>query len=136
MQFFRGFHIGKQLCPLAAHVLSRLVSFGDGILNNRVHKCGPDGTAQCLCGALWLQPHLFVDQLLRGAPHLLLCPSGGVTFIHSGQPILFFFNFYFLTLESKGRKTLICCSTYLCIHRLILVRVLTGNQTCSLEGLG
>ena len=43
-----------------------------------------------------------------------------------------FFNVYSLSLERererKGeRETLICCSTYLCIHRLILLCALTGD---------
>ena len=52
-------------------------------------------------------------------------------------PILmgFFLNFYILTSEREGRRErerLIWCYTYLCSHWLILVRALTGNQTCNL----
>ena len=32
----------------------------------------------------------------------------------------------------RERETLICCFTYLCIHWLILVCALTGDQTCNL----
>ena len=32
----------------------------------------------------------------------------------------------------EREKTLICCSTYSCIHLLILVCALTRNQTCNL----
>ena len=39
--------------------------------------------------------------------------------------------FYVLILKGEGKgggETLICCSTYLCIHWLILVRALTEDQ--------
>ena len=39
--------------------------------------------------------------------------------------------FYLLILEGE-RATLICCSTYLCIHWLILVCSLTRNRTHNL----
>lgn len=42
-------------------------------------------------------------------------------------------TFYQLILERKGeRETWVCCSTYLCIHWLIL----TGDGTCNPGGLG
>ena len=55
----------------------------------------------------------------------------------------FFFNFtYWFEREGWGgeresetvreRETLICCSTCLCIHWLLLVRVLIGDWTCNL----
>ena len=47
------------------------------------------------------------------------------------------FIFYLLILEKRRkRETLICCSTYLCIHWLILVRALTGDGTCNVGGSG
>ena len=42
---------------------------------------------------------------------------------------------YLLTVEREERRereTFICCSTYLCIYWLILVRALTGDQTHTL----
>ena len=47
---------------------------------------------------------------------------------------VFFFNFYLLILEGGRREweTTICCSTYLCIHWLLLVCALTGNRYCNL----
>ena len=136
MQFFRGFHLENSsvlwqltfchiLCLL--EMVSLIIESTSVALTEQPNAC----VVPCGCS------HIYLWTSCCGELHTCFCVlSGGVTFIHSGQPILFFFNFYFLILESKGRKTLICCSTYLCIHRLILVRVLTGNQTCSLEGLG
>ena len=49
---------------------------------------------------------------------------------------LFFKNFiYLFKSNGKGgreRETSICCSTYLCIHWLILVCALTGDRTRNL----
>ena len=47
----------------------------------------------------------------------------------------FFFFFFLLILESGGEReteTLIYCSTYLCIHWLIVVCALNGDQTLNL----
>ena len=38
--------------------------------------------------------------------------------------------------REKEKETLICCSTYLLIHWLILVCVLTGDETRNLGPLG
>ena len=38
--------------------------------------------------------------------------------------------------REREEETVICCSTYLCIHWLILVCVLTRDQTCNLGVLG
>ena len=44
--------------------------------------------------------------------------------------IIIFKNFYLLTWErERERKTLTCCSTYLCIHWLLLICALTRDQT-------
>ena len=49
----------------------------------------------------------------------------------------FFFNLLILERgQERERKTLICCSTYLCIHWLTLVCTLTGDQTHNLGLLG
>ena len=53
-----------------------------------------------------------------------------------------FIHFFRETKERRGgererdRQTLICCSTYLCIHWLILVCALIGYQTHNLGVLG
>ena len=50
---------------------------------------------------------------------------------------MFFFNIYCLIWErERERKRFICCSTYLCIHWLILSCALTGDRTCNLGVLG
>ena len=36
----------------------------------------------------------------------------------------------------RERERLICCSTYLCIHWLMLVCALTGDRTCNLGTSG
>ena len=48
---------------------------------------------------------------------------------------------FFLILERgresvREKETLICCSTYLCLHLLIPVHALTRDQTCSFGILG
>ena len=52
----------------------------------------------------------------------------------------FFLFFKFIdfreTEERRDIETLIYCSTYLCIHWLLLVYALAGDQTCNLAGLG
>ena len=50
-------------------------------------------------------------------------------------------SFFFLILDRgresvREKETLICCSTYLCIHLLILARTLTRDQTHNLGTLG
>ena len=50
--------------------------------------------------------------------------------------------FYFIDFRVRGkgeneerkreRETLICCSTYFCIHWLLLIHALTGDQTHNL----
>ena len=50
--------------------------------------------------------------------------------------ILFIYLFNYIDFREKGmerrteRETSICCSTFLCIHWLLPVRALTGDQTC------
>ena len=54
-----------------------------------------------------------------------------------GSTLFLFLNFLFIDFRQtkegqKERKTLICCSTYWCIHWLILICALTGDRTCNL----
>ena len=71
---------------------------------------------------LWV--HFAVDEPKASSP--------GVS---PGNAASSFLNFiYWFERERKGereeeRKTLLCCSTYLCIHSLFLICVLTGDRT-------
>ena len=46
------------------------------------------------------------------------------------------FLFLLIDLSKREKGTLICCSTYLYIHWLILICALTGDQTHNLGVLG
>ena len=47
-----------------------------------------------------------------------------------------FYNFFNLLILERERETSICCSTYLCIHWLILVCTLTRDRTHNLDAWG
>ena len=49
--------------------------------------------------------------------------------------LYFLFNFFYL-LIFRERETMICCSTSVCIHWLILICALTRDGTCNFGVLG
>ena len=58
--------------------------------------------------------------------------KGQGNFLCEASSFLFFFKFIDWFFRERKRETSICCSTYLCIHWLILTCALTGDQTHNL----
>ena len=89
-----------------------------------------------------IQSHGFTCQLHAYGSQLCLQPqlphpaSGLYSHLLLGSPSIWLANswefFFHLLIFEKGEETSACRSTYLCIHWLILVCTLTGDQTCNL----
>ena len=61
-------------------------------------------------------------------------PCGLQAAQHLRVTFAFVFVFYFYFLRERGRERT-CCSTYLCIHWLLLVCALTRDGTCNLGAI-
>ena len=92
--------------------------------------CNGEGSCALLhTQDLWVHIGLYLD-------HLYLC------FRLISVFVFLIFIYWFErerqreTERGRERETLICCSTYLCIHWLILVCTLTGDWTHNLGTLG
>ena len=63
---------------------------------------------------------------LGRSPHYLLFGCDHILSVL--QEMFFSFNFSYLLILEKEKEKSICCSTYLCIHWLFLVRALTRSN--------
>ena len=95
----------------------------------------PGGTWQVFVGQLmsgkWLKYRYVCMSLSKKNCHVTYLYWKHSNLVH----IIFFCILIFKEREKeegRERETLICCSTYLCIHWLLLVCALTGDQTCNL----